>query len=399
MRNIIKPLSSFLLVVIIFTSCRKEPPTPVQPGQKNFVSATSLGVYSKATLQALAVKTGFAEFAPLALYDVEFFRMIYKTTFKGKEIQVSGLVGVPKNTPNTPSLLSAQHGTMFKFTDAPSNFPNSFTGFELFGSAGFVAMLPDFIGYGVSQNIPHPYFIQEYSGLTVVDMINATKYFLQIQNTAITNRLFLVGYSEGGYVSMAAQKEIETNPSHQLTLTAAAEGAGAYDLTVMLAKIAASTTYSEPSLLALLLRSYDSTYNWNRPYSDFFKEPYASTIPALLNGSNDRTTIDAALTPNLAALFKPEFYASLSNPAKETELKQRLASNSFLTWVPKSPTRLYHGTADSTVFFETSAVTYARFQAAGATNVQFFPIPGGTHETSIKPMMLNALPWILSLDK
>ena len=60
---------------------------------------------------------------------------------------------------------------------------------------------------------------------------------------------------------------------------------------------------------------------------------------------------------------------------------------------------LYHGTADEAVFFETSLVTFNRFQAAGATNVECFPIPGGTHGTSIEPMMLNAFTWVQSLDK
>lgn len=399
MKKILKPVSSLLLVVIILSSCHKEPTIPEQPGSRNFVSATSLGVYTKATLQAIAVKTGFGNFAPLAKYDVEFFKLIYKTTFKGKDIQVSGLVAVPKNMTVIPSLLSAQHGTMFRFSDAPSNFPNTFSGFELFGSAGFVTMIPDFIGYGVSQNITHPYYDKKYSGLTVVDMINATKYFLQQQSIAISSRLFLVGYSEGGYVTMAAQQEIETTTTHQLTLTAAAEGAGGYDLNVMLQGIATKSTYAAPSFLSLLVKAYDSTYNWNRPYSDFFQEPYASKMPLLLDGTKDRTAIDAALTTSTAALFNPVFYASLLDPTKETALKQKLTENSFLTWVPKSPTRLYHGTADEAVFFETSVVTFARFKAAGATNVEFFPIPGGTHTASIEPMMLNALPWILSLDK
>ncbi|RNI34926.1 hypothetical protein EFY79_14750 [Hanamia caeni] len=36
---------------------------------------------------------------------------------------------------------------------------------------------------------------------------------------------------------------------------------------------------------------------------------------------------------------------------------------------------------------------------SGATNVEFFPIANGTHATSTKPMMLNALQWTISLDK
>ncbi len=268
---------------------------------------------------------------------------------------------------------------MFKAADAPSNFPGTFSGFELFASAGYVD--------------------QQSSGLTVVDMIKAAKHYLYNKETALSNRLFLIGYSEGGYVTMAAQTEIETNASHHLTITAAAEGAGGYDLNVMLSGIATSPTYAAPSFITLLIKAYNSTYNWNRPYSDFFQKPYASQIPELLDGTKGKGEIDAVLTKSSAQLFNLVFYANLLDLAKETDLKQQLNRNSFINWVSKSPTRLYHGTAGEAVFFETSLVTFNSFQAAGATNVAFFPIPGGTHGTSIEPMMLNALTWVQSLDK
>lgn len=399
MQNFLRSASAVMLVIAVFTSCKKDKPVEEFPEQTNFVSATSVGSFSKTDLQALAVKGGFGAFAPLAKYDVEYFKVIYKTTFKGALVQVSGLVGLPKNVPAAPSLLSAQHGTMFRYADASSNFPATFSGFELFASAGFIDIIPDFIGYGVSQQIPHPYYDQASSGLTVVDMVKATKYWLKKQAVSFSPRLFLVGYSEGGYVTMAAQKEIETNTTHQLSVTAAAMGAGGYDLTTFLTVIASSPSYASPSFLTLLLKGYNNTYNWNRPYTDFFAEPYASRIAGLLDGTKTKDQIEPQLTTSTAALFNPTFYAALADPTKETALKQQLATNSFLTWVPKSPTQLYHGTADESVPFATSVSTYTRFQAAGATNVQFFPVPGGTHGSSLQPMMLNALPWILSLDK
>ncbi|MCW3106418.1 MAG: hypothetical protein JWQ09_924 [Segetibacter sp.] len=400
MKFFTKTVSYLLISVLIITACQKDTEViaPV-PNAEFFVSANSLGTFPKASLQAFAVSAGLGNYTALIKYDVEFYKFIYKTTYKGNQVQASGLLAVPKNVPFVPSIISAQHGTMFKFTDAPSNFPATFTGFELFAAGGFVTIIPDFIGYGVSQDIPHPYYDQQYSGLAVVDMIKAVKYYLAKQNSAISNRLFLIGYSEGGYVTMAAQKEIETNPANNLTLTAAAEGAGGYDLTGMLSSIAATSSYAAPSYLALLLRGYNSTYNWNRPFSDFFQQSYADKIPVLLNGTKSRDEIDAQLTTSPTALFNPAFYANVLNSAGETALKQQLTANSFLSWVPKSPTRLYHGTADEAVFYQTSVTTFNKFKAAGATNVEFFTIQNGTHESSVEPMIQNALPWIQSLDK
>jgi len=404
MKTLFRPLRLLLLAALLVGSlgCRRtteDPqPTPTD-GQELFVSAQAIGTIPKLQLQTLATLVGFGAFTPQLKYDATYYKFLYKTTYKGQLIQVSGLLGVPLNTPAPPALLSAQHGTMFRQADAPSNFPNAFTGFELFASAGFVTVIPDFIGLGASSNVVQPYYDKATSARTVVDMLKAARYFLQQQNIATNKNLFLIGYSEGGYVTMAAQQEIETNPAHQLTLTAAAEGAGGYDLPGMLSGIASTTTYATPSFLALLLNGYNTTYGWNRPLTDFFQSPYAARVPGLLDGTKDRATIDAQLTTSPAALFTSTFYTALGSSTGEAVLKQQLADNSFNNWVPRSPTRLYHGTADESVFYQTSASTAARFQAAGATNVLFTPIPGGTHGTSILPMMADALPWIQSLDK
>ncbi|QNF33018.1 prolyl oligopeptidase family serine peptidase [Adhaeribacter swui] len=392
-----------LLQVLVLFGCESDDSgdkvDPKPDGSELFVSAEVKSTVPKIVLQGLAATSGYGQFAQLIKYDVAFYRFTYKTTYRDNLINVSGLLAIPQNTPTPPALLSAQHGTMFKDTDAPSNFPASFTGFELFAAAGYVTLIPDFIGYGISKEIFHPYYDQKLSALSVVDMLKAAKYYLKNQNIATNNNLFLVGYSEGGYVTMAAQKEIETNPDHDLTITAAAAGAGGYDLTGMLSGIASTTTYANPAFLAFIIQAYNTTYDWKRPLTDFFQEPYAANIPALLDGTKDIDAINQGLTTSPAALFNPTFYTNLANPAGETVLKKALTDNSFLDWVPKSPTRLYHGTADESVFYQTSESTFNRFKNAGATNVEFIPIPGGMHRTSIAPMMADALPWIESLNK
>src|SRR3712207_9335251 len=63
---------------------------------------------------------------------------------------------------------------------------------------------------------------------------SSVKEFLKKENIAFNDNLFLAGYSEGGYVTLAAAQEIENNPEHNLKLTGAAAGAGGYELTEML---------------------------------------------------------------------------------------------------------------------------------------------------------------------
>jgi pimeloyl-ACP methyl ester carboxylesterase len=396
-------LALFLFVLIVVSGCKKNSDINNIPdatgGRNAFISASSLGNYTALQLQALAATKGFGIYAALAKFDVDFYRITYETTYNGKPIEASGTLAIPKNTPFTPALLSAQHGTIFSDADVPSAFPTAFTGFELFASTGFVTVIPDFIGYGASKSTFPPYYDMGYSGSAVVDMLKASKYYLSTIRKTISNKLFLVGYSEGGYVTMAAQRQIEMSGDNNLILTAAAEGAGGYDLTGEMSAIATMPTYPDPSFLALIVQAYDITYAWNRPLTDFFASSYAYQIPTLLNGTLNSDQINAHLNTNLNSLFNPTFYANLLNPPAETVLKNQLASNSFPNWFPKSQTRMYHGTADEDVFFQTSQTTYTRFKAAGAPNLTFTPIPGGTHETSVIPMMLDVLPWFTALSQ
>jgi len=379
-------------------SCIKQTNTDNTPatsgGQSIFVSATLTASYTAAELTSLSSDRGFGSYSAFSKYAVDFYKIVYKTNYNGSQIEASGLLAIPKNTSSTPALLCAQHSTIFTDSDAPSNFPKAYTGYEMFAAAGFIAIMPDYIGYGSSSSIVHPFYDEQYSGSAVVDMIKAVKYYLATKSIKISSKLFLLGYSEGGYVTMAAQKQIETAGDNSLTVTAAAEGAGCYDLTTMLSDIRNAGTYDDPSFVALMLNAYNTTYGWGRPLSDFFNAKYASVIPQLINGTKTGTQINGLLTTSVAGLLNTTFYNKIADASAELTLKAKLQANSFPNWYPQSPTRLYHGTADVDVFYNTTQTTYDRFKAAGAPNLKLISIPNGTHESSVTPMMLDAIPWI-----
>jgi pimeloyl-ACP methyl ester carboxylesterase len=398
MKNWSSILGSIFIVLFTVISCKKTPNTVTNiPGKEVFVSVTSVGNYSAVQLQTFASSKGYSALLPLIKYDVSFYKLIYKTTYKGKQINASGLLAIPKNTPFIPALVSAQHGTIFTDADAPSNFPNAGTGYELLASAGFATIIPDYLGYGSSKSVVHPYYDIQYSGTAVVDMIRAAKYYLSI-GKAINNKLFLIGYSEGGYVTMAAQKAIESGTTANLSLTAAAEGAGGYDLSVILAGLSTLKTYPDPSFLTLILNAYNTTYGWNRPLTDFFNQPYATNISQLLDGTHTYSQIIAGLSPSPSTLFNPVFYSNVLSPTGEATFKAALAANSFPNWYPKGPTRLYHGTADALVSYQTSQLIYNRFVASGSTNLTLIPITGGTHETTAAAMTLDAVQWFQTMS-
>lgn len=360
------------------------------------VSATPSNKIDLKTLQAAVQLSGQEEYATLVKYGVQTYNIVYQTIFNGQSIQASGLLYVPQGMNEAAPLISLQHGTTFVKKDAPS-VSGEFSGLEFFAAAGSIAIMPDFIGYGESDEIFHPYYDEKSSALAVIDMIRSVKEFLEGKNIKFTDKLFLAGYSEGGYVTLAAAKEIETNPAYAMNVTAVAAGAGGYELPEMLKTVTVNANYAYPSYLAFVLMAYNNTYHWNKPLNYFFKDQYAQALSTYLNGEYDGGFINRRLTTNVKSLLNADFYHNLKLPEGEAQLKQALQNNSVAGWKTRIPIRLYHGTADEIIPFENSEVTLENFKTSGSRDVSLTSITGGTHGSSFLPMLRNFVPWFETL--
>jgi dipeptidyl aminopeptidase/acylaminoacyl peptidase len=329
-------------------------------------------------------------------YDVTSQRLVYETIFKGKIVKASGLVLLPKDLKSKAPIISIQHGTTFSHDGAPSE--GAYTGMELFASAGYIVLMPDYLGYGESESLFHPYYDRQYSALAVIDMIKAAKAYLQGKSIPFSDKLFLAGYSEGGYVTLAAAREIDTNKEHNLTVTAVAAGAGGYDVVEMLKGVATNSYYSYPGYLAFVLMSYNSTYDWRRPLSDFFRPKYAEALSKYMNGEYEGGFINSRLTTDTKLLFNETFYSKLKQSAEETALKQAVQKNSVTGWKTTIPIRLYHGTKDEIIPVGNSEATFKSFKTAGSESVELILIPGGTHGSSFRPMLDSFIPWLMNFN-
>lgn len=328
-------------------------------------------------------------------YGISIYKIIYSTKYKNQQIKASGLAYIPIGMKEASAIVSLQHGTAIKKSDAPS-IAQSFTGAELIASAGYCCFMPDYIGYGASADIFHPYYDQKHSALTVIDMIKSGKEFLKEKKIAFTDKLFLAGYSEGGYITLAAQKEIENDPMHALKLTAVAAGAGGYDLIDMLGSLNTDKTYPYPTYLAFIIESFNLTYDWNKSFDYFFAPEYAKKLPALVDGTHEGSYINAALTTNLDLLFNPIFFNNLKGSG-EAEFKRALINNNLSNWKPVTPLHMYHGSSDEIIPYRNSQLTYDSFKDKGATDVQLISIAGGTHTNSFPGMLQSFIPWFNSL--
>ncbi|TAG58808.1 MAG: phospholipase [Runella slithyformis] len=385
-------LSSVLLIALplLFIGCKTT--EPAAPENKYLVSNSVIGSFTKAQLTT-QLTTFDPTLASFLRNGIKVYKVIYKTkNTDGAEIQASGVVLIP-DVPSAVPMVSVQHGTIFDDADAPSNYnPNTeaSTVGALFSSLGYILVYPDYIGFGASKNVPHPYEHRESLGTACLDMIRAAKELVTQEKAQWDERLYIGGYSQGGGATMALQKKIEEETGSEFNLRASSCGAGAYDKTAFMNFLINSKSSADAQanrFYLWVLLTYDRIYKLNRPMTAYFKEPFATQIAA----TKERTTITVSFDQILTDTFK----SGVKNNT-DAAFMAAVKDNDVFDWKPRTPTRLYHGDADVTVYPFTSQNAFNAMQKRGATNVHILLFPGKNHATAIQDYLLGTLSFVLS---
>jgi len=390
-----KNIKYFLLgcMGLFVSACSSDDEQVFEP--QFFLESTELVELDANQIKSLITLAGISGFDDLVDQPVTIYKLTYLTNYKGELVEASGLVGLPKQADGPVPILSVQHGTITKANEAPTlNLPFYFP-FAALATAGYAILIPDFLGFGSSEEIFHPYYVEELYGTTIVDMIRGGREFMEKEGLTWSEKVFLAGYSEGGYATMAAHKYLEENLDSGIPITASAPAAGGYDLFHMKDYFFGLTTYHNPHYMPYVIQSYSSTLDWLQPLADFFQEPYATDIPDLFDGSLGGDDIDQNLTDTVVNLLTADFLNGFDIDPIYSPLKTTMEANTLVNWIPKAPMRMYHGTDDITVPFDNSQETFDKLLANGTSpqTLEFIPIPGATHTTGLIPMVESVIPW------
>ncbi|MBC7391099.1 MAG: alpha/beta fold hydrolase, partial [Opitutaceae bacterium] len=366
--------------------------------ERRLVKADSLYVVQSALIKASAkFDPTLSVFQTQSRYDVKIFRVEYKTEFEGKMITASGIVALPFGENKAWPTLSYHHGTVFADSDAPTNNKNDQFVIAALASAGYVIAAPDYIGFGSSTGVTHPYYVAKYSAYTPRDLLIATQELLAQKHIASNGKLFLAGYSQGGNVTMAVSKSIEATPIPGYNLTATAVGAGGYNMEGIFADITSRKEYPSPNYIAYIIQSYRKTYHLKDSLNYYFKEPYASRINNLIDGKTESSVINNNLTTRFDSLIRPEFVEAVKQ-GTDMNFYNALKENNLHNWKPTLPLKIYHSDADEVVPYADSEFTYKTMLGLGSTSVTFVQIQGKSHGTGSVPMIADVINWFNSFN-
>ena len=278
----------------------------------------------------------------------------------------------------------------------------------LFAAEGYIVVAPNYAGYDSSTLSYHPYLVGAQQAAEMMDVLTAARSALPVAlaQTVIDNhKLFVTGYSQGGYVAMAATSAMQA--AGQI-VTASAPMSGPYALAafgdaLFLGEVNGSATEN----VALLANGYQNAYGnlYSEP-TDIFATPYANDIAGLLPSTTPISTLYsegllpnnalfsstppasqyASITPattpsDLASVFAMGFASSdylilnsyrlsylqdeqanpdggwpttttgLAAASPKNALRQDLKTNDLRNWMPTMPTLLCGGDEDPEVFF------------------------------------------------
>lgn len=371
---------SFLLLLAVLISLQacKDSAKPLEDPEF-LTDATRVGTMTPEQIRQLMQDPTADQ---LATNTIDVWRVSYNTvTPSGGETQASGLILIPRRA-GAP-YLSLHRGTTFIKSEAPSNFSptvrNSNAGWIYFApvlaSSGYIVVMPDQLGFGVSSGMQQPFFITGNEGRVAMDLLKAARELVTREKASAVNRLFISGYSQGGSTTMALLKTLQQETGNAgFTVVAAAAGGGAYNLIDVSRAVLAQDEVGFAPFLALLINAYLNYYFPDRPLNTIIREPYASRITQenLLGGTLGGPEIMARLTNTTADLFTEAFLTDFLGSG-EVALKARLTENDLSTFAYRGPVRLYHGAQDEIIPVAEVQRAFNAMLAAGSTNMMLIP--------------------------
>lgn len=323
----------------------------------------------------------FPEFSGVAANYVEakngikLYRVKYRSAIperSNKSIKTSGLVAVPDNAEAAAGsafpVLSYQHGTVYGKNEVPSipeDSPETQLMLAQFGGQGYVVIGADYFGMGSSAE-PEGYMVKGSHQQATYDMLLASRSVLDRLQVK-TGQLFLSGWSQGGFVTMAFLERLE---KEGVKVSAAATASAPTDVFAMLSGYLNYPRAIDANWInsVIILSAFSFENYYNAPglaRSVLNDDYYDASRKAYLREKSDPADIPTDLRKLVRAeYFDPRFFAA-------SQYGRLMSDTVAYRWIYQTPLRNYYGEADEAipVGIGRLAMTYQQSVGDGNRNV------------------------------
>ena len=372
-------LRFFFYLILLTGACSKQETKPVvdPPVFYETLGNTYISHRYKDRLTTAQLRARINGFFPNAdtfihpRYDVIVYRVFYKThDYKNNEITASGLVYIPEIENYYVPLVCYQHGTAIQKQEVPSISAdmNYYVPFIMASETGTLVCAADYIGLGFSDSLHHFYEPTEEAN-SVVDMLGSVQVLLNktYRPLRFNSDVFLMGYSQGGHATLAAQRKLETKYPNQFHVKASAPMASwfALEKSNQLNILKDSLSFSFSGAYAFLINSLQTTQQMYPSYASVFVRPYDSLTNVLFDGTKTIGYVDTKYPDFFYNTLQASFRNELRNNTNNVFLQAVKKYDVINDWIPKAPTRFYHSINDEIAFYNNSEIAFNTFKQKG----------------------------------
>jgi len=387
----IRRIPIFVLLTIFIACDDNEKEACPGAEQGKYISVRNAGEMDAQFISNLKPSYGLPDDFSI-LYDIKIYAVEYETTDpKGNNVIASGAVYVPVNPGDKPiSLVSGQHGLTIKRSDVASVLP-LYGYLGIFGaSIGYAVIQPDYLGLG-SSTFPYYPVYQKTNGKFLLDMVEGMQSFACENEINLNDNLYLIGYSNGGYNSIAMHNELALNP-RTFDIDASVVIAGYFDLE-------REDNFSYPERIGRPSWAVYHPYVLNKTYElnimdKIIQRPYVDRLDDLFNGDMAAPVIDRELTDITTKLFTSEYLDNYNSLSIFDTYRDVITSNSLIDTKISGDLLLIHSKEDEVVPFQQSEKLYNSVLSKGG-NVELVLLEKGKHSPQdYAPAVVDALEWL-----
>ncbi|MFC0229317.1 alpha/beta hydrolase family protein [Serratia aquatilis] len=383
--------SCFMLLSISPSQAQEATPTAVVSG----VKFELIGRWDQEKLNQILQKDipQFAgvsvEYTP-ATNAVRLYRITYPSVIPergNKPTVATGLLAIPDVDGKSFPMVSYQHGTVYGKQQVPS-FPEQSPETELmiaqFAGQGYIVIGADYFGMGESTE-PEGYMVKGSHQQASYDMLVASKAVLDHMQIS-SPKLFLAGWSQGGFVTMAFLEKLEkSHVAVDAAVTASAPADVFMALNGFLNFPRANDADWVPTLFILSAFSFENYYGIpglarsviNDEYYDVSRKAYEKQP---FNIADIPTDLHKLVRKEY---FDPQFFAA-------SAYGRLIADTQAYRWVIKSPVVNYYGESDEAISVGLGKLPMTYQQAMGNGNQQVKAVSTG--KTTHRGTFATAVP-------
>ena len=298
------------------------------------------------------------------MLGMKYITIRYKTMgADGSEKDLSELIAytkyaVDKESPRKlKNLIIGCHCTITSDKERPTNFKKLDFGTDvnmltlIGGSETSLVVIPDYEGYGITSQAPHPYCNRDVTAQQVIDGAKAAVVWFEknIAKMEPNWKTVAVGYSQGGAVAAGVLNYYNAKKLTGLNLIGAVCGDGPYDPLATLKQYIKDDRLYMPVASALLLKGMVDTNKEMKAlgctYSDFVTDKFYDT--GIFDWIQDKTyttdDIQAKLLNHSAkyggesgftmmAMYKDEFKPYIQENIKEGDKNWKLTNGKAMNY-------------------------------------------------------------------